>query len=109
MAVVTFLVNQIRDRDPARGVQLEDEIRQAAGAVEPGETLQCRIYIDAVDGIDMDVFFSVRIGQAGWARRLPPLSIDTPSMAVGLLLTRVLRRYRRTPMDEPPPATSRHK
>lgn len=102
MAVVTFLVNQIRDRDPARGIQLEDEIRQAAGAVEPGETLQCRIYLDEVPGIDMDVFFSVRIGQADWARRLPPLSVDTPSMAVGLLLTRMLRRYRRTPFEEPP-------
>ena len=101
MAVVTFLVNQIRDRDPARGVLMEDEIRQAAGAVEPGETLQCRIYLDAVTGIDADVFFSVRIGQAEWARRLPPLCIDTPPMAVGLLLARMLRRYRRTPFEEP--------
>jgi hypothetical protein len=109
VAVVTFLVNQIRDRDAARGALLEDEIRQAAGAVEPGESLQCRIYIDAVTGVETDVFFSVRIGQTGWARRLPPLSIDTPPMAVGLLLTRMLRRYRRTPMDEPPPATSRPK
>lgn len=100
MAVVTFLVNQIRDRDAGRGVQLEDEIRQAAGAVEPGETLQCRIYIDAVTGIETDVFFSVRIGQAGWARRLPPLSLDTPPMAVGLLLARMLRRYRRRPFEE---------
>jgi hypothetical protein len=102
VADVTFLVNQIRDRDPGRGVLLEDEIRQAAGAVEPGETLQCRIYIDAVTGMETDIFFSVRIGQSGWARRLPPLSIDTPPMAVGLLLTRVLRRYRRTPFEEPP-------
>ena len=102
MAVVTFLVNQMRDRDPGRGVLLEDEIRQAVGAVEPGETLQCRIYIDAVTGMEQDVFFSVRIGQTAWARRLPPLSIDTPPMAVGLLLTRLLRRYRRTPFEEPP-------
>jgi hypothetical protein len=102
VAVVTFLVNQIRDRDAGRGVQLEDEIRQAAGAVEPGEALQCRIYIDAVTGIETDVFFSVRIGQAGWARRLPPLSIETPPMAVGLLLARMLRRYRRTPSEESP-------
>jgi hypothetical protein len=97
VAVVTFLVNQIRDRDPARGVQLEDEICQAAGAVEPGEALQCRIYVDAVTGIETDVFFSVRIGQRGWSRRLPPLSIETPPMAVGLLLTRMLRRYQRNP------------
>ena len=97
MAVVTFLVNQIRDRDPVRGVRLEDEICQAAGAIEPGETLQCRIYIDAVTGIETDVFFSVRIGQSGWSRRLPPLSIETPPMAVGLLLTRLLRRYQRNP------------
>jgi hypothetical protein len=101
VAVVTFLVNQIRDRDPARGIQLEDEIRQAAGAVEPGESLLCRIYIDAVTGIEQDVFFSVRIGQAEWARRLPPLSLETPASAVGLLLARMLRRYRRTPFEEP--------
>jgi hypothetical protein len=108
VAVVTFLVNQIRDRDPARGIQLEDEICQAAGAIEPGETLQCRIYVDAVTGVDADVYYSVRIGQAGWSRRLPPLSIDSPPLAVGLLLTRMLRRYRRMPMDGPPPS-SRHK
>ena len=108
MAVVTFLVNQIRDRHPGLGIQFEDEIRQAAGAIEPGESLQCRIYIDAVSGLEADVFFSVRIGQSEWSRGLPPLSIETPPMAVGLLLTRMLRRYRRTPMDEPPPI-SRHK
>ena len=101
MAVVTFLVNQIRDRDAVRGVQLEEEIRQAVGAVEPGESLQCRIYIDAVDGVEADVFYSVRIGQTGWARRLPPLSLDTSPTAVGLLLTRLLRRYRRTPFEDP--------
>jgi hypothetical protein len=108
VAVVTFLVNQIRDRHPRLGDQFENEIRQAAGAIEPGETLQCRIYLDAVSGVETDVFFSVRIGQSEWSRGLPPLSIDTPPMAVGLLLTRMLRRYRRTPMDEPPPH-SHHK
>ena len=97
MAVVTFLVNQIRDRDPARGIKLEDEICRAAGAIEPGESLQCRIYVDAVTGMETDVFFSVRIGQSGWSRRLPPLSIETPPLAVGLLLTRMLRRYQRNP------------
>ena len=99
MAVVTFLINQIRERDPQLGCQLEDEIRQAAGAVEPGEHLQCRIYMDVVTGMETDPFFSVRIGQSGWSRRLPPLSVDTPPSAVGLLLSRVLRRYHR----EPPP------
>ena len=95
MAIVSFLVNQIRDRDAHRGAQLEDEIREAAGAVEPGEHLQCRIYLDCVPGIESDPFFSVRIGQGGWSRRLPPLSMETPPMAVGLLLSRVLRRFRR--------------
>ena len=99
MAVVTFLVNQIRERDAQRGLQLEDEIRQAAGAVEPGEHLQCRIYIDIVSGFESDPFFSVRIGQSHWARRLPPLSFDTPPSAVGLPLTRVLRRYHRPPSE----------
>ena len=102
MAHVSFLVNQIRDRDGGRGLQLEEEIRQAVGAVEPGEHLQCRIYLDAIPGVETDPFFSVRIGQMAWSRRLPPLSMDTPPMAVGLLLTRVLRRFRRTPA--PPPA-----
>ena len=97
MAYVSFLVNQIRDRDAQRGIQLEGEIREAAGAVEPGELLQCRIYLDAVSGIESDPFFSVRIGQLAWSRRLPPLSKETPPMAVGLLLARVLRRYRREP------------
>lgn len=97
MAQVSFLVNQIRDRDAGRGAQLEDEIRAAAGAVEPGEHLQCRIYLDSVPGIDSDPFFSVRIGQLAWSRRLPPLSMETPPMAVGLLLTRLLRRFRREP------------
>jgi len=97
VAVVTFLVNQIRELDPHRGTQLEDEIRQAAGAVEPGEHLQCRIYLDVVTGVESDPFFSVRIGQSGWSRRLPPLSVETPPSAVGLLLARVLRRYRREP------------
>jgi hypothetical protein len=109
VAVVTFLVNQIRDRDPARGVQLEEQIREAAGAVEPGEVLQCRIYLGAVEGADTEVFFVVRIGQGEWSRGLPPLSLETPPTAVALLLTRVLRRYRRTPLDEPPPASGRHK
>ena len=95
MANVSFLVNQIREHDAQRGAQLEDEIREAAGAVEPGEHLQCRIYMDTVPGIEMDPVFSVRIGQLGWSRRLPPLSMETPPMAVGLLLSRVLRRYRR--------------
>ena len=95
MANVSFLVNQIRDRDAQRGAQLEEEIREAAGAVEPGEHLQCRIYVDSVAGIESDPFFSVRIGQLGWSRRLPPLSMETPPMAVGLLLSRVLRRFRR--------------
>jgi hypothetical protein len=95
LANVSFLVNQIRDRDAQRGAQLEVEIREAAGAVEPGEQLQCRIYVDSVAGIESDPFFSVRIGQLGWSRRLPPLSMETPPMAVGLLLSRVLRRFRR--------------
>ena len=95
MANVSFLVNQIRDRDVQRGAQFEEEIREAAGAVEPGEHLQCRIYVDSVVGIESDPFFSVRIGQLGWSRRLPPLSMETPPMAVGLLLSRVLRRFRR--------------
>jgi hypothetical protein len=99
VAQVSFLVNQIRDRDADRGAQLEDEIRAAAGAVEPGEHLQCRIYVDSVDGIDSDPFFSVRIGQMNWSRRLPPLSMETPAMAVGLLLARVLRRFRRLPLE----------
>ena len=100
MAVVTFLVNQIRDWDPQRGHQLEDEIRQAAGAIEPGEHLQCRIYLDAVSGVDVDHYFSVRIGQTTWSRGLPPLSMDTPPSAVGLLLTRMLRRYHRPQAEE---------
>ena len=99
MAVVTFLVNQIRERDFRRGLQLEDEIRQAAGAVEPGEHLQCRIYIDIVPGMESDPFFSVRIGQSHWARKLPPLSIDTSPSAVGLLLASMLRRYHRPPPE----------
>jgi hypothetical protein len=81
VADVTFLVNQIRERDPHRGLQLEEQIRQAVGAIEPG--------------IESDPFFSVRIGQSHWARRLPPLSLETSPTAVGLLLTRMLRRYRR--------------
>jgi len=97
MAHVSFLVNQIRERDALRATQLENEIREAAGAVEPGEVLQCRIYLDSVPGIESDPFFSVRIGQLAWSRRLPPLSMETPPMAVGLLLARVLRRYRREP------------
>ena len=95
MAHVSFLVNQIRDRDAERALRLEEDIREAAGAVEPGEHLQCRIYLDTVSGFESDPFFSVRIGQAAWSRRLPPLSMDTPPMAVGLLLARVLRRFRR--------------
>jgi hypothetical protein len=95
VANVSFLVNQIRDRDALRGAQFEEEIREAAGALEPGEHLQCRIYLDSVPGIESDPFFSVRIGQLGWSRRLPPLSMETPPMAVGLLLSRVLRRFRR--------------
>jgi hypothetical protein len=95
LAIVSFLVNQIRERDAKRGAQLEDEIREAAGAVEPGEHLQCRIYLDSVSGFESDPFFSVRIGQPAWSRRLPPLSMETPPMAVGLLLARVLRRFRR--------------
>jgi hypothetical protein len=98
LAHVSFLVNQIRDRDARRGAELEEEIREAAGAVEPGEHLQCRIYLDSIMGIEGHPFFSVRIGQMHWSRRLPPLSLETPPMAVGLLLARVLRRFRRHPL-----------
>jgi hypothetical protein len=98
MAHVSFLVNQLRDRDRRRGAELEDEIRAAAGAVEPGQHLQCRIYLDVLGDVETDPFFSVRIGQLSWSRRLPPLSMETPAEAVGLLLTRKLRRFRREPV-----------
>ena len=89
LANVSFLVNQIRDRDAQRGAQLEEEIREAAGAVEPGEHLQCRIYLGSVPGIESDPFFSVRIGQLSWSRRL----MIVPPMLIGTLRSRASGAY----------------
>jgi len=96
MAEVAFLVNELRERDPGLARKFESEIQQAAAGVEPGERLHCFIFMDsrpppgARGGL-----VRMRLGQMGWYRDFPPVSVEEPPLAMGLAVGRLLRRRRR--------------
>ena len=96
MADVAFLVNELRDRDPGLARRFENEIQHAVTEVEPGERLHCFIFIDpnpragARGGL-----VRMRMGQVGWYRDFPPVSLNESPLAMGMAVGRLLRRHRR--------------
>jgi hypothetical protein len=96
MADVAFLVNELRDRDPGLARRFENEIQHAVAEVEPGERLHCFIFIDpkpragARGGL-----VRMRMGQVGWYRDFPPVSLNESPLAMGMAVGRLLRRHRR--------------
>jgi hypothetical protein len=96
MAEVAFLVNELRQRDPRLAREFEDEIQQAAAEVEPGERLHCFIFIDLVAPAgSRGGLVHMRVGQMGWYRDFPPVSLEESPLAMGMAVSRLLRRHRR--------------
>ena len=96
MAEVAFLVNELRDRDPGLARRFETEIQHAAAEVEPGERLHCFIFIDASPRVGArGGLVRMRLGQVGWYRDFPPMSVSESPLAMGMAMGRLLRRHRR--------------
>jgi hypothetical protein len=96
MADVAFLVNELRESDPGLARKFETEIQQAAAEVEPGERLHCFIFIDPVPpGGSRGGLVRMRVGQMGWYRDFPPVSVRESPLAMGMAIGRLLRRHRR--------------
>jgi hypothetical protein len=92
MAHVFFVVNELRDRDLPLALRIEGEILQQAATLEPGESLQCRILLEAGGAGPL---LYMELGQEGWTRVLPPLSLDAPPDTIGQAMQRLLRHERR--------------
>lgn len=92
MAHVFFVVNELRERDLPLALRIEGEILQQAATLEPGESLQCRILLEAGGAGPL---LYMELGQEGWTRVLPPLSLDASPAAIGQAMQRLLRRERR--------------
>jgi hypothetical protein len=101
MAHVFFVVNELRDRNLTLALQIEGEILQQAAMLEPGESLQCRILVEAGGAGPL---LYMEMGQDGWTRVLPPLSLDAEPSAIGEAMQRLLRRERR---EDAAPGTGR--
>ena len=101
MAHVFFVVNELRDRDLPLALRIEGEILQQAALLEPGESLQCRILLEAGGAGPL---LYMEMGQDGWTRVLPPLSLDAEPSVIGEAMQRLLRRERR---EETAPDPSR--
>ena len=96
MAEVAFLVNELRERDPSLAWRFESEIQQAAADVEPGERLHCFIFIDADPPTGArGGLVRMRLGQMGWYRDFPPVTVEESPLAMGMAVGRLLRRQRR--------------
>jgi hypothetical protein len=96
MAEVAFLLNELQDRDPRLARTFETQIQQAAAEVEPGERLHCFIFIDPVPRTgSRGGLVRMRVGQLGWYRDFPPVSLDESPLAMGMAVGRLLRRHRR--------------
>lgn len=96
MATVAFLVNELRQRDPGLARTFEDQIQQAAAEVEPGERLHCFIFLDPVAPAgSRGGLVRMRVGQLGWYRDFPPVAVDESPLALGMAVSRLLRRQRR--------------
>lgn len=96
MAEVAFLVNELRDRDPGLARTVESQIQQAAAEVEPGERLHCFIFfVESRTASTSRGLVRMRVGQMGWYRDFPPVSVEESPLAMGMALGRLLRRHRR--------------
>ena len=96
MAEVAFLVNELRDRDPGLARTFETQIQQAAADVEPGERLHCFIFLEPADLTGGRVgLVRMRVGQMGWYRDFPPVTVEESPLAMGMAMGRLLRRHRR--------------
>lgn len=94
MAKMSFVLNELQDHDPILAARFENEIRQATQHLEPGERLNCFIFLDPGSEPGAELL-RLRVEQRGWGRDFPPVSLDTPPVGVGLTMTRSLRREAR--------------
>lgn len=92
MAHVFFVVNELRDRDMPLALRIEGEILQQAATLEPGESLQCRILVESSGAVPQ---LYMELGQEGWTRVLPPLSLDATPEEIGQAMQRLLRHESR--------------
>ena len=92
MAHVFFVVNELRDRDLPLALRIEGEILHQAALLEPGESLQCRILLEAGGAGPL---LYMEMGQDSWTRVLPPLSLDAEPSVIGEAMQRLLRHERR--------------
>jgi hypothetical protein len=96
MAEVAFLVNELREQHPGLARRFEDEVRHAAADVEPGERLHCFVFLDPVEPSPVGGgLVRMRVGQLGWYRDFPPVRLEESPLAMGLAVSRMLRRQRR--------------
>src|SRR5262245_23788469 len=96
MAEVSFLVNELVEHDPRLARRFEDEVRQAAAEVEPGERLHCFVFLDPAGRPPAaGALVRMRVGQLGWYRDFPAVAVAESPLAMGLALSRMLRRQRR--------------
>lgn len=97
MAEVAFLLNELSERDAGLARRLEEHVRQAVAALEPGERLHGFVFFDPqpAPGAENAGLVRMRLGQMGWYRDFPPVAVDDSPLAMGLAVGRLLRRQRR--------------
>src|SRR4029450_13718606 len=98
MAHVFFVVNELRDRNLPLALRIEGEILHQAATLEPGESLECRILLEAGGAGPL---LYMELAREGWTRVRPPLSLDASPAAIGEAMQRLLRRDRRAARTQP--------
>jgi hypothetical protein len=87
LATVRFSVNQLHYRDPALAERFEQEITEAAAALDAGAILQCRILV--VEG--NAALVRIQFERPGWVKGFPPVPIGAAPGAVRFLAEDLLR------------------
>jgi hypothetical protein len=80
MAHVFFVSERAARPRPGAGLRIEGEILQQAAMLEPGESLQCRILLEAAGGGPL---LYMEVGRRAGRAVLPPLSLDAEPAAIG--------------------------